>query len=635
MQAPTPKTMYEIGISNFNGIDLRNAPSKCASTRSPMCVNMMRETAGNNRKRRGYETLYKLDGEINGFHTLKLPAETKTVVHAGTKLYLHGDTQTLLYSGAKDHKSTSVQVNSKLYIFTGAELLVYDGTTIKTIEEVAHIPTTTIAKTYLGGGTSMEPINLITPWRTERFTGDDTHLTFQLGYGDINTDTVTIKSLNSSGAFDTLTEGTDFTVNRTLGTFTLTAAKKTPVDGMDNLYVTYSKTHAGYADRIKNCDICILYGINGARDRIFASGNDTYRNYDWYTDADDPTMWGDAFYCVTGQDDSAIVGYAIVNDYLVVMKNSPKLNDTNAVMRTGGYDSTLDRIIFRSTGSYSAAGALGKHTFLTVDNEPMYLTTEKDISAITSNDIIGNKVSQERSYYISTELAKEAGIEEAYVAYYDGFYMLAINDRIYLLDSTQSSYEQNAPYSTRQYEAYLWTGIGARVLATIDNRLFFGTSDGSVKRFFNSDVGGFTDDGITTANTIEIDGKPVTTTESYPCYWDTYEIYGTKAELKKTFKRLAVCLNAYAHTGCRVWARIDGIWQVIFDYNNSADYFDFSDLDFSQLSFRTDNTPTLIGGKFKAKKVLHIQFRFENSKPQPFSVLWAIAKYTYGNDYVK
>ena len=87
MQAPKPKTVYQEVISDFNGIDLRNAPSKVAPTRSPNCINMIRETKGNNRKRRGYETLYTLDGAINGFHVLRINNEEKTLVHAGSRIY--------------------------------------------------------------------------------------------------------------------------------------------------------------------------------------------------------------------------------------------------------------------------------------------------------------------------------------------------------------------------------------------------------------------------------------------------------------------------------------------------------------------------------------------------------------------
>ena len=499
----------------------------------------------------------------------------------------------------------------------------------------AYVPTITIAKTYQGGGTRYEPVNLLTPWRTERFMGDGANKTFQLGAAGIDSDAVSIKALNSTGSFDTLIENTDFTVDRANGKFTLNTARATPVAGEDNLYVTYAKTIEGYADRIGKCDICTIYGINGQRDRLFAAGNPDLPHYDWYCKSNDPTMWGDTWYAVIGQPDSSIVGYSHVNDYLVIQKNAAA-NDMNAVLRRGVYDSEAGQVVFQTAGTYAAAGALGKHSFVNFENEPLYLTTDKNIAAITPSDYTGERTSQERSYYISGALADEDDIENAYAIRWRDFYMLAVGEKVYILDASQPVYEKNMPYATRQYECYLWTNINAKVMAVIGDRLYFGTADGKVKRFFDNDnSASFKDDGITVSRTVNIDGEEKTTIESIPCFWDTYEIYGTQEELKKTFKHLAVCLNAYPHTGCRVWAKIDGIWEIIFDYDSSANYLDFNDVDFNDFSFRTDDTPTIIGGKFKAKNLLHIQLRFENSKPQPFSVLWAKLKYTLGGNYIK
>lgn len=641
MDAPKPKAQYAVKVGSFLGIDLRNSPANVDMNRSPMCVNMIRDTIGTNRKRHGYETVISLEEQINGFHTLKTPKVKKHLIHAGQKFYEYDpETEAAkeVHQGANDHFSQSRQINSKLYIMDGQDILVYDGEEVKSASEIAYIPTWNIAKTHEGGGVMLEPLNLLTPKRTERFTGDSTHLVFQLGTVELDEDEVEIKLMNDTGGFDTVKEGTDFTVDRTLGTVTLVKAKPTPVAGVDNIYITYAKTVEGYAERIKKCDICTLYGMNGQRDRLFVSGNPEYPNYDWYCKSNDPTYFGDTWYAVLGQDDSAITGYAIQNGNLITYKDGAA-NDSNVILRAGEYDNNENAVVFKTVGNYEAAGAAGKYTHVTLQNEPMYLTTSGSIHALTPSDVLGERSSQERSYFITEEIAKEPEIKNAYACGYEDFYMLAAGDRIYILDTAQATYERNAPYSTRQYEAYLWTGIGASVLSVIDGRLYFGTKDGKVKRFHNQDVGGFTDDGQIEEKTVLVDGIEVKTKESFPCYWETAEIYTganvDHSERKKTFKHLAVALNAFAHTGCRIWAKIDGIWEVVFDYDSSANYFDFSDIDFDDFTFRTDDTPTLVGGKFKAKNLLHIQFRFENSKPQPFSVIFAKAKYTVGNEFRK
>ena len=640
MNAPKSKPVYPIKLESFLGVDLRNAPSKVSLVRSPGAVNMVRDNVGTNRKRHGYETLVDLEEQINGFHVLKKNNETKNLIHAGTKLYLYDsntESTTLIYEDMNDQFSMSRQINGKLYIVDGADMTVYDGTVAKSITEDAYTPLTLFAKSPSGGGTAYEPVNLLSPKREERFTGTEDDTEYQLGAVDIDNEPLTVESLNEQGIFVTLEEDVDYTVNRLLGLVTFTEAHPTPITGADNIYITYSKTISRYSDKILKCDICTLYGMNGQRDRLFVSGNSDFPNYDWYCKSNDPTYFGDTWYSVLGQDNSEIVGYSILNGGLITYKNGAD-NDSNVIVRVGSYDQNTLQTVFKTEGNYEAAGAASKYSIKTVENEPIYLTIEKNIQAITPSDVLGERSSQERSYYISTAIAEEENIEKAYATVYEGFYMLAINDKVYLLDSTQAHYERNVPYANRQYECYIWTNIGARVIGVLDNRLFFGTEDGKIKRFFNKNVGGFTDDGEITERTVTIDGREVTTKESFKCYWETPEIYCGSVdhtELKKTFKYLAILLNAFPRTGCRVLAKIDGIWEVIFDYDTSANYFDWNDIDFDNFSFRTDDTPTVVGGKFKAKKLLHIQFRFENSRPEPFSILFAKIKYTVGNEYIK
>lgn len=616
MQAPKAAKTFEMMIENFNGIDLRNAPQKVALNRSPGAPNMIRETVGNNRKRKGYETVLSFTDEpINGFHTYN----DITLVHAGKSIYkvnLEGATSEKIYSDANNEYSTSKQLNGKLYFFDGKKALVYDGKDIKSITEGAYVPTLLIARKPSGGGTTLEALNLLTPKRIERFAGDSTAKMYQLSSSNIDS-VDEVKELTANGTFNTLVEGTHYTVNKTLGQINFTATHPAPSTGEDNIYITYSKTVEGYTDRINKCRICTLYGLNGQRDRLFISGNPDFPNYDWYCKADDGSYFADTSYSVIGQDGSRIMGYSIINDNLVTHKDKAE-NDSNVNLRTGSYDSSKGTV-FKSTGSYPAIGAISMYGFVNMQNEPLYLTTEHSIHAITGTDILGEKSSQERSYYITTALQKE-DLAKAYACYYDSYYALAINGKIYLLDSTQAVVERDRPYSTRQYEAYMLTNIhNVTVLKTIGDTLYFGTSDGKVKRF--KEEGKF--------DTYLDDG------ETIPCYWETAEIYGTKPELKKTIKHLAVCLNSYVKTGCTVYARIDGIWEKLFDHDNSADYLDFNDIDFSRFTFRTDDTPTIIGGKCKIKKILHVQFRFENNYNEPFSILWAKMKYNLGNDYIK
>ena len=626
---PSEDTVYHIDIDNCNGADLHNTSSKIKKNRSPACPNLIRKNVGHNIKRNGYETLLDLTDAINGIHILKQTTDSY-VVHSGAKYYevTLGATPTSTDLGvvANNAFSVSFQMNSKLYILDGAKYWVYDGSTIA--EVTGYIPTILISRDPTGGGTIYESVNLLSNWREEHFLGNGTDKTYQLSAVSINNDTVIVKSLQADGTFLTLTENTEFTVNRALGTIIFVSVKQTPATGVDNIYIKYSKTVTGYADKIKKCTICTLYGLSGSMNRVIVSGNSDLRNTQWHSASDDPTYIGDTFYTVSGQDTASIIGYSISDDYLAIHRDTTE-NGNNVHLMKGALVSGAFTLV--SQGAYSAEGALSKYAFSSFDNEPMYLTVDSKISSITPQDYSGEKFSRSRSYYLSRLLENYAN-DKSYSCIWNGFYVMTASEYLVLLDSTQPIYEHGELYANRQYEGYYFTGINANILVEIDGDLYFGTADGKVKKFTE---GLYTDDAALTTETVNVEGVPVETELSYRCYWETPELYGDRSELKKTFKHIVLLLTSFPHTGCRVWISVDGVWEVLFDYNENADFFDFNDIRFDEMSFRTGDAPTLVGGKFKYKNALQTQFRFENSKNQPFGIYFAIIKYVLGGEYLK
>ena len=89
----------------------------------------------------------------------------------------------------------------------------------------------------------------------------------------------------ADGSWQTLTEGTDFSVDRAAGRLTFVSAPgESPISGQDNLKVTAFREWAGYAGRIDGCRVLETYGVNAAADRLFVTGNGDYPNYDWYSE---------------------------------------------------------------------------------------------------------------------------------------------------------------------------------------------------------------------------------------------------------------------------------------------------------------------------------------------------------------
>lgn len=608
----SPKRSVAV-IDEFLGVDFTNSPSNVDLKKSPNGVNMIRDVPGKVRKCMGYETIKTYDARINGAHFRH--GDEEYLIHSGTKLYKGEAT---LYTDMNDARSKSWQIEDSLYIVDGKTLLVYDGSTVKKASDSAYIPTLTIAKAPSGGGEQYEPLNLLQPGFTELFAGTATDKTFQLSFSGLDSKAVQAWLLNSSGDWVQKTEGTDFSVNRSTGAVTFTTAPGvSPVSGEDNVKITAFRTVDGYADRINKCKIGILFGVNGAADRIFLSGNPDYINYDWYCDYNNPLYWPDTGYATLGTAKSAIVGYSIINDRLAAHKDSME-DDRNVILREG--DITDNEPTFKIVNTLQGAGAVAPYSFAYLANEPLFLT-DLGIYAITPQDITGEKYSQNRSFFLNGKLLEEPNMSEAYACVFKDLYWLCLNNVAYILDGLQPiQTDKSLPYATRQYVGFYRTNLPARVMWTHDSRLYFGTSDGKVCRFFDDPV---------TLTSYNDNGQPI------HAIWDTPDFYGNLFYKNKTFRHLDVRLASAIATSVKIWVQKRGLWSLIKEDSSTARYFSFANLVFSKLSFSPDTTPKTLPSKIKVKKVDKARFRFENDMlNEPFG-LFDIALEYVENGYYK
>ena len=608
----SPKRSVAV-IDEFLGVDFTNSPSNVDLKKSPNGVNMIRDVPGKVRKCMGYETIATYDARINGAHFRH--GDEEYLIHSGTKLYKGEAT---LYTDMNDARSKSWQIEDSLYIVDGKTLLVYDGSTVKKASDSAYIPTLTIAKAPSGGGEQYEPLNLLQPGFTELFAGTATDKTFQLSFSGLDSKAVQAWILNSSGDWVQKTEGTDFSVNRSTGSVTFTTAPGvSPISGEDNVKITAFRTVAGYADRINKCKIGILFGVNGAADRIFLSGNPDYINYDWYCDYNNPLYWPDTGYATLGTAKSAIVGYSIINDRLAAHKDSME-DDRNVILREG--DITDNEPTFKIVNTLQGAGAVAPYSFAYLANEPLFLT-DLGIYAITPQDITGEKYSQNRSFFLNGKLLEEPNMSEGYPCVFKDLYWLCLNNVAYILDGLQPiQTDKSLPYATRQYVGFYRTNLPARVMWTHDSRLYFGTSDGKVCRFFDDPV---------TLTSYNDNGQPI------HAIWDTPDFYGNLFYKNKTFRHLDVRLASAIATSVKIWVQKRGLWSLIKEDSSTARYFSFANLVFSKLSFSPDTTPKTLPSKIKVKKVDKARFRFENDMlNEPFG-LFDIALEYVENGYYK
>lgn len=629
--SPAPRGV-EI-IEEFRGVDLNSSPTVVSKYRSPEAPNMMRDIPGKVRKRQGYEKLKHYDGQINGVFRLN----DRTVIHAGDKLFLQNlssdDTQ--LYEGMADTRSVGRQFNGKLFLFDGKKALCYgefekEGQTpaegeepekewkVVTLEEKAYVPTIIISRKPTGGGTTLEPINLIGKKFKESFLGTADDKIYQMTTDNLDADKLQIRQLVKDGEWKDLKEGTDFSVDRKAGKVTFnTAPGESPVKGMDNVEITAAKTRKGYADKINKCNIMTLFGVNGAIDRMFVSGNPDFVNQDWYCQINDGFYFGDLWYSVLGQDGSAIVGYSVINDRLAAHKSEAE-EGRNIILRKG--ELVEDKPTFPIIGSLMGRGALGKYGFGYLGSDPLFLT-DLGVMAITAADITGEKYSQNRSFYINEALTAEEKLADAFAFVWRDFYLLSMGTgRVYLLDGLQKSYERNTPYSSYQYECYYWENVPARVMwEDVEGRLCFGTVDGDIFRFY---------DNVTSQKSYNDVGAPI------KARWDIPDLSGDRFYENKTFRYFSVVLAAAIATRVEVWVQRKGIWSLLFDSGAKACYFDFTYINWERINFSSDNTPRTVGKKIKVKKVDKARFSLRNEAyNEPFGIYKVALEYTESGKY--
>lgn len=601
-----------VSLEQFKGVDLSSSAANVSPQRSPDAPNMMPSADGFPVKRPGWRTRLTLDGCIHGAYLLQTGGQRHRLVHAGTKLYrivtddAGAETAQLLYSDMANRPSAGVQLCEKLWLLDGKTYLVYDGASVKPVSQIATVPKITIGKAPNGksGATSYLPVNLLSGKRTDSYRGTEetkAETVYYLSFNALTETAVTARVLGADGTWANKAEGTDFTVNRALGRVTFhTPPGKSPVDGEDNVEITYET--ADKADAINQCRFCILYGVNGALDRVFAAGRPNEPNVDHWSEWRDPAYFGDVSYGVLGQESSPIVGYSVLDDALVTHKHGEE-NGRNAFVRRGELDED-GFAVFRIANVIQGEGAVAQRCFASLNSEPLFLTA-RGVYALTPSDLTGERYAQERSWYINSRLTRLAGLADACAVVWGRFYVLSAGGTLYLLDGAQKSYESKNPYATYQYECYYWPQIKASCLWVQDGALRFGTETGAVREFL---PGGATSD-------YSDDGAPIA------AHWCTPLLHlGTWSNLK-TVDNVWVVGKPYNRSGGELWFVTNRDHERLGRSYN-IDIFSWDDIDFNRFTFSTTDGPVVVPMRKKAKKIQTFQLKVGNARPdEPFGLL--------------
>lgn len=616
--APSVKRSVYV-INKFKGIDLSSAPAQIDERRSPDAPNMIGDLFGKVVKRTGYHLLKNYGGKINGRFEL-LGHE---IIHAGTDLYVDEE---LEWSGMKNEKSTAQAVGEKLYIFDGAEPLVFDGETVYPAKDDSYVPTVFISKEPSGGGVAYEDINLLSPRFTDSFivTEENAEATeFQLSFAELSEGIIKAEVLNSDGIWVTKTEDTDFTVDRTTGTITFgTAPGQTPVTGEDNVKITASKWFDGYYERISHCNQSVAYNSAGTQNRIFVTGNADFPNMDFWCQAGNALYFPDLNYMSIGEGKCKIVGYSIIEGQLAT-HIYPSYDGRSIILRSYRIDED-DRATFPIIGVLQGEEAIAPRSFVYMETEPLFIT-ERGVYALTAADIDGRMYTQNRSYFINKALTESIRLANAECAKFKQYYVISLDGNLYFLDTAQRSYQKNEPLSTFQYECYMWTGIDANVLWEKDGTLYFGDRTGNVMYFDTR-----TNSSFAYEDYSEDGGKAI------EAYWTVPDFSGDIFWRNKTIRTIAIELVPFPHNKVLLERCIDGIWATLKEWSSNLSYFAWSAFNWTDFTWTGNVTYRTITAKVKIKKFDKVGFRIScNEKNRAFGIYGFSLEYSESGRYKK
>ena len=509
----------------FRGVDFRGEDINLV--RSPDACNVWRDyrEIESIRTRPGLRYRTYFDAVVRGIYFYG----DEQIIHAGTKLYriTDGD-QVEIFSGCADAPSDSFIYENVFYFKDGKNYLQYDGTTCKPV--VGYIPTTTIARKPMGGGTKYQDVNMLSDYRRNSFLADGGSFDFFLDVTNIDTDFVPEVTVDGKAV-----AVSDYTVNYEDGVISFVdAAPNAPqTDGQDNVVVTFKKAVEKYKRSILGCTLLQVFD-----NRVFFSGNPDYPNYLWHCSLDDPTYCSDLDYYREGMDTADIRGMVAGNNALWVFR-SPSTANTTVFYHTPTIDEEYGKI-YPSVHSSVTTGCVGRAINF---GDDIVFFSERGMEGI-SGDVTTEQVVAHRSSLVDRLLTAEQDYSDMILCEWEGYLLVFVGDHAYLADSRGMFQNDNH----MEYEWFYWD-IGMTVTAArVHNGvLYVGTND---------------------KNLYTLDDHAADVVS----WWVTpKDKIGQPQRLKTTNKRGCV---AEATGDITVYAKLeDTDFERIGEYNDITDYF--------------------------------------------------------------
>lgn len=516
--------------SNFRGVDFRG--DEINIVRSPDSLNVWKDYKETEsiRTRPGMEQKVPFDDVVYGIFFYK----GKMLVHSGTNLYkVENGNKTVIYSNLNEATSDSFVYDDVFYFKDGKHYLKYDGTTMENV--VGYVPTTSISRKPMGGGTKYEDVNMLSDYRKNSFLADGGSFSFFLDVLNIDEDFVPVVTYN-----DELVDESEYEVDYEYGkiTFLYTAPNAPLTAGQDNVVIEFKKSVVDgngvkkYHKAIMECTLLQVFD-----NRVFFSGNAEYPNVVWHCSLNDPSYVSDLDFYNEGMDSAKVKGMVAGNNALWVFREPSDAN-TTVFYHTPSIDDEYGKI-YPSAHSSVTTGCVGKAINF---NDDIVFFSERGMEGI-SGDVTTEQVVAHRSSLVDRKMTAEQDYKNMVLAEWEGYLVVFIGDKAYLADSRAMFTNENHS----EYEWFYWNFDKNVTCAKVqDGILYVGAND-----------------GVYTMTDTDADIES---------YWVTpKDKFKSPHKLKTTNKRGCV---AEATGDVTVYAKVeDTEFEEIGTYENVTDYF--------------------------------------------------------------
>lgn len=548
--------------SNFRGVDFRG--EEINLVRSPDALNVWKDYKETDsiRTRPGMKKFHTTTYDVWGVFSYN----GEILFHTGATLRKrtpNGDVY--LFNNMAQRPSQAFVYEGIFYIKDGKNYLQYDGTTCKAVE--GFIPTTTIGRKPMGGGTKFQDVNMLSDYRINTFLATGGDFDFFLDIINIDEDYVPIVKVN-----DEVVPTTEYSVDYKEGKIAfINSAPDAPLtDGQDNVWIQFKKTVPEYRDCILNSTLLQVFD-----NRVFFSGNADYPYYIWHCMLNDPTYVSDLDYYKEGMDKAAVKGMVAGNNALWVFREPSDAN-TTVFYHTPATDEEYGKV-YPSVHSSVSTGCIGAAINF---NDDIVFFSDRGMEGI-SGDITTEQVVAHRSSLVDRKMVAEDGYKDMVLAEWEGYLVVFIGNKAYLADSRATFANENHS----EYEWFYWELDKEVNCATVqDGVLYLGCSDGIYIMSYNG--------------------------ANVESYWTTpLDKFKHPHKLKTTNKRGCV---AEATGDIAVYAKLeDTDFELVGEYTGITDYFvsrikrkKFKDLQLkfhsnTRFSLETVTLEAFVGGYIK------------------------------------